>query len=100
MAGEEITSQITQISPYMQQLSDMLGVSGQVALAIIIIISIWSLIWKGLALWKSSKKNHKVWFVIILVLNTIGILEILYFYIFSKMNFKKGKKEESFVKKK
>ncbi|MBS3076086.1 hypothetical protein J4429_06565 [Candidatus Pacearchaeota archaeon] len=57
-------------------------------MAIMIIVSVWSLIWKGFALWKASKKNHKFWFIAILILNTVGILEILYIYVFSKMNFK------------
>jgi hypothetical protein len=58
------------------------------------------LVWKGFALWKASKKDHKIWFVAILILNTVGILEILYIYVFSKMNFKKGKKHDFSVKKK
>ncbi|MCX7589872.1 MAG: DUF5652 family protein [bacterium] len=45
---------------------------------------IWSLIWKGLALWKAAKKENKVWFIVLLVLNTFGILEILYLYVFSE----------------
>jgi len=50
------------------------------------IVLVWSLIWKGLALWKSAKKDSKIWFVALLVINTVGILEILYFYLFSKMD--------------
>lgn len=33
---------------------------------------------KGLVLWKASKNNHKVFFVIILFLNTLGLVEITY----------------------
>ncbi len=51
---------------------------------IIIVISIWSLVWKGFALWKAAKNDDKVWYVVLLILNTIGILEILYIYVFSK----------------
>jgi phosphoglycerol transferase MdoB-like AlkP superfamily enzyme len=47
------------------------------------ILVIWSLIWKGLALWKAARQNSKVWFVILLVINTFGILEILYLYVLS-----------------
>jgi hypothetical protein len=49
------------------------------------IILIWTLIWKGIALWKSARKNSPVWFVALLVINTIGILEILYIFLFSKI---------------
>jgi hypothetical protein len=54
------------------------------------VLVIWSLIWKGLALWKSARKGSPVWFVILLVLNTVGILEILYIFLFSEMS--RGKK--------
>lgn len=50
----------------------------------IIMLAIWTIIWKGLALWKSAKNQHKAWFIIMLIVNTVGILEILYYFIFSK----------------
>lgn len=49
---------------------------------------VWSVIWKGLALWKAAKNNDKWWFIIILVVNTVGILEILYIYVFGKKKLK------------
>jgi hypothetical protein len=45
---------------------------------------VWSVIWKGMALWKAAKEDSKPWFVALLVVNTLGILEILYLYVFSK----------------
>lgn len=48
------------------------------------VLLIWSFIWKGMALWLAARKSHKAWFVILLIVNTLGILEILYIYIFSK----------------
>jgi hypothetical protein len=45
---------------------------------------IWSIAWKGLALWKAAREGSKVWFVVLLLVNTAGILEILYLYVFSK----------------
>lgn len=48
------------------------------------ILVIWTLFWKGMALWKSAKDNDKIWFVVLLVLNTAGILDILYLFVFSK----------------
>jgi hypothetical protein len=53
------------------------------------IILVWSLLWKGLALWKSSKRNSPIWFVVLLVINTVGILEILYLFVFSEMKLNK-----------
>lgn len=43
----------------------------------------WTLAWKGMALWKAAHKEQKWWFVAFLVINTVGILEILYVYVFS-----------------
>ena len=48
------------------------------------LIVIWTLPWKGLALWKSAQDNQKWWFIAILILNTLAILEILYICVFSK----------------
>lgn len=49
-----------------------------------VILLVWSLFWKGMALWKAAREGSKVWFVVLLVINTLGILEILYIYVFSK----------------
>lgn len=50
------------------------------------ILSIWALIWKGIALWKASKNNSIPWFVVLLAVNSVGILEIIYIFFFSKKN--------------
>lgn len=39
---------------------------------------IWSMFWKGTALWHASKMNSLPWFIAILVVNTFGLLEIGY----------------------
>jgi len=56
-----------------------------IAAWLIAIILIWSLAWKLLALWKSARKNHLIWFIVMAVVNTIGILPILYIFVFSKL---------------
>lgn len=50
----------------------------------IMALAIWSLVWKGLALWSAARNSDKVWFIVLLLVNTIGILEILYLYVFKK----------------
>ena len=52
----------------------------------------WVLVWKGLALWKSAQRGQTWWFVALLVINTLGILEILYYYVFSEGRFRHGHK--------
>ncbi len=52
-------------------------------IALLIPVLIWSLAWKGVALWRAARNGHTAWFVALLVLNTIGLLEIIYIVFFS-----------------
>ena len=47
-------------------------------LVILIAVAIWSLIWKGTAIWKACKRESKAWFWVLLIFNTLGILPIIY----------------------
>ena len=52
---------------------------------LVVILMLWSIIWKGIALWKSARNESKIWFVILLIvntvgINTVGILEIIYIF--------------------
>jgi len=51
---------------------------------IIVLVILWTLVWKGMALWRAARKNDKIWFVVLLLVNTLGVLEILYLYVFGK----------------
>ena len=46
-----------------------------------LLLILWTLVWKGLALWRSAKRGDKWWFVAFLLVNTLGILEILYLFV-------------------
>jgi len=48
------------------------------------LILAWTLPWKGMALWKAGRNSQKGWFVALLVINTLAILEIIYIFYFSK----------------
>ena len=50
---------------------------------ILFLILAWTLPWKGVALWKSARNNQLNWFVVLLVFNTLAILEIIYIFYFS-----------------
>ncbi len=52
--------------------------------ALIYFLYVWSLIWKGIALWRAAHYKQRNWFVVMLVVNTVGLLEILYLLRFSK----------------
>jgi hypothetical protein len=53
-------------------------------IAFFIIISAWSLAWRGIALWTAAKHSQRNWFIVMLIINTIGILEIVYLFRFAK----------------
>jgi methionyl-tRNA synthetase len=57
-----------------------------------IVLAIWSGIWKLLALWKAARKNSVAWFIVLGIVNTVGILEILYIFWLSKLGKKSTKK--------
>jgi hypothetical protein len=57
---------------------------GLVYLGIILILVFWEVFWKGIALWKAARNSQKYWFVALLILNTAGILPILYIFIFQE----------------
>jgi len=48
------------------------------------LLMIWTLIWKGFALYRAGSNRSPVWFVVLMFVNTLGILEILYLAIFSR----------------
>ena len=49
------------------------------------LIMVWTLFWKGLALWHSARRKEPWWFVALLLLNTCGIVEIIYLFAFAKI---------------
>ena len=50
------------------------------SLPMIIIIALWTVFWKGLALWHSARRGAAAWFIALLIINTVGILEIVYLF--------------------
>jgi hypothetical protein len=49
------------------------------------LLLLWEGFWKGLALWHSGRRGQSWWFVILLVVNTVGILEIIYLFGIAKL---------------
>lgn len=98
LSKEEIKKKMADASTLLEStgtyeiIRNTLGISSGAVLALMAVISIWTLVWKGLALWKASQKKSVPWFIILLIFNTIGILEILYIFVFSKMGLGKTAK--------
>ena len=53
-------------------------------LPLIVIFSLWEIVWKIIAMWKSARNNDLVWFIFIAVFNTLGILPIIYILLHKK----------------
>jgi methionyl-tRNA synthetase len=51
-------------------------------LPLIIALVLWSVIIKGFALWYAARGSQKGWFIVLLLINTLGILEIIYLVFF------------------
>lgn len=53
---------------------------------LITFLALWSLVWKVIALWKAARRGDTAWYVIMIILNTLGILEIIYIFAVAKDN--------------
>ncbi len=53
-------------------------------IAVVVLLSIWGVIWKGIGLWHAGVDRNLLWFVLMFVLNTLGILEIVYIFAISR----------------
>jgi len=50
----------------------------------IILLIIWDIVWRSIALWKSARNNQLFWFIALAVLNTAGLLPIAYILLFQR----------------
>jgi len=74
-------------------LSTAWGISRAWVIIILLVVVLWELFWKLSAMWKSARKSSPIWFVVLALVNTLGILPILYIYIFSEMKPKNSKQK-------
>lgn len=51
---------------------------------IFIALGIWEWIWKSIALWKAARNNQLCWYIAVLLINSAGILPIVYLKFFQK----------------
>ena len=50
----------------------------------LVLAILWTLPWKGIALWRAARNKHPWWFVALLLINTLAVLEIVYIFVFGK----------------
>lgn len=54
------------------------------AIYFFIAVVVWTIPWKAVALWRAARNGQRIWFFLLLILNTLAILEIIYIFFFSK----------------
>lgn len=68
-----------------EQYQEYIDLIGPTSFSILLtVLIVWSIIWKGIALWRAARNSHKIWYFVLLIVNTVGILEIIYIFFFSK----------------
>lgn len=56
-------------------------------IVVIVVLAVWEAVWKGVGLWKAGRNGQLKWFVCMFILNTAGILPIVYIKFFQKKSF-------------
>ncbi|MDK2852131.1 MAG: hypothetical protein PWQ38_396 [Proteiniphilum sp.] len=51
---------------------------------VIVVLALFDAVMKVIAMWKSARNNHLVWFIFIAIFNTVGILPIVYLVLHGK----------------
>jgi hypothetical protein len=57
---------------------------GKVLLITLLIVLVIDVTLKGFALWRASRNKHKIWFILILIFESAGILPLIYLLWFTK----------------
>lgn len=73
------------VAPYPLTSPESIMMFGAVWLIIALLVA-WSTVWKIIALWRSARNGQKVWFIALFVLNTVGILEMIYVLMVSRQH--------------
>ena len=50
-------------------------------------IFVWDVTWRLLAMWRAVKENQKIWFVLFMIVNSVGLLPIIYLVFVAKEKF-------------
>jgi methionyl-tRNA synthetase len=52
-----------------------------VAWLIVLLVVVWSCLWKGIALWKAARRDQIGWYVVLLLAPLFGALEMFYVFV-------------------
>ena len=60
------------------------------AVAPVVALGTWGMIWKAFALYRAGANRSPGWFTALLLVNSVGILEMLYLFVFGKKKQQRG----------
>ena len=69
------------------------NVNSPVLNIIILVLAIWTIPWKIYAVWLAAKRGQKIWFVVLLLINTVSVLEIIYIFKVAKKSWEEVKED-------
>lgn len=49
-----------------------------------VLLLVWSIAWKLVSLWKSARHGQKIWFAVLFLVNSVGVLDLIYLGFFQK----------------
>lgn len=49
---------------------------------VIIVLCLWEGVWKVIGMWKAARSNKLGWFIVLAVINSVGILPIIYIILY------------------
>lgn len=52
---------------------------------LILLAALWELFWRGVGLYRAARRKHVGWFVLMLLVNSLGIIEIIYLFVVLKI---------------
>lgn len=71
-------------SALVHPVANMLGLPEIIAGFLVLLLIVWTIYLKAGALWEAAKHGQRIWFVVFLVVHTVGILELIYLIWFRK----------------
>lgn len=51
---------------------------------LLVVLGVWELVWKALALWRAARLHQKAWYIVILIINSVGVIPIVYLLVSKK----------------
>ena len=58
--------------------------------AVLVPLVVWSVVWKGIALWKAARRDQLGWYIALLIINSVGLLPIIYIFLVAPRHPKLG----------